>query len=104
MTVPQAKSFRQIGGLMIEESGNVVIAPAKLFHEYTVSFLAYIMWDPVHMYNAVVNNWKDVEPQITFDVRQPKTRAHSLERLRRFLDTHQYVDVVRFTTFSISLP
>ena len=82
-----------------EESGNVVIAPAKLFHEYTVSFLAYIMWDPVHMYNAVVNNWKDVEPQITFDVRQPKTRAHSLERLRRFLDTHQYVDVVRFTTF-----
>lgn len=35
------------------------------------------MWDPVHMYNAVVNDWKDVEPQITFDVRQPKTRAHS---------------------------
>ena len=82
-----------------ETSGNVVITPVKPFHEYTVSFLAYIMWDPVHMYNAVVNDWKDVEPQITFDVRQPKTRAHSLERLRRFLDTHQYVDVVRFTTF-----
>ena len=65
------------------ESGNVVIQPAKKFHEYTVSFLAYIMWDPVHMYNAVVNDWKDVEPQITFDVRQPATRAHSLERLRR---------------------
>lgn len=81
-----------------EESGNVVISPVKKFHEYTVSFLAYIMWDPVHMYNAVVNEW-DVEPQITFDVRQPKTRAHSLERLRRFLDTHDYVDVVRFTTF-----
>ena len=82
-----------------EETGNVVIRSAKLFHEYTVSFLAYIMWDPVHMYNAVVNDWKDVEPQITFDVRQPKTKAHSLERLRRFLDTHEYVDVVRFTTF-----
>lgn len=82
-----------------ETSGNVVITPVKPFHEYTVSFLAYIMWDPVHMYNAVVNDWKDVEPQITFDVRQPKTRTHSLERLRRFLDTHQYVDVVRFTTF-----
>ena len=82
-----------------EETGNVVIRAAKLFHEYTVSFLAYIMWDPVHMYNAVVNDWKDVEPQITFDVRQPKTRAYSLERLRRFLDTHEYVDVVRFTTF-----
>ena len=82
-----------------EERQNVVITSAKPFHEYTVSFLAYIMWDPVHMYNAVVNEWKDVEPQITFDVRQPKTRAHSLERLRRFLNTHQYVDVVRFTTF-----
>ena len=44
-----------------------------------------------------------MEPQITFDVRQPKTKAYSLERLRRFLDTHEYVDVVRFTTFSISL-
>lgn len=82
-----------------EETGNVVIRAAKLFHEYTVSFLTYIMWDPVHMYNAVVNDWKDVEPQITFDVRQPKTKAYSLERLRRFLDTHEYVDVVRFTTF-----
>ena len=82
-----------------EASGNVVITPVKPFHEYTVSFLAYIMWDPVHMYNAVVNEWKDVEPQITFDVRQPKTRAYSMERLRRFLDTHEYVDVVRFTTF-----
>ena len=82
-----------------EATGNVTINKCTPFHEYTVSFLAYIMWDPVHMYNAVVNEWKDVEPQITFDVRQPKTRAHSLDRLRRFLDTHDYVDVVRFTTF-----
>ena len=57
------------------------------------------MWDPVHMYNAVVNDWKDVEPQMTFDVRQPATREYSLKRLRRFLETHDYVDVVRFTTF-----
>lgn len=80
-----------------EETGDVTISTTP-FHEYTVSFLAYIMWDPVHMYNAVVNKW-DIEPQITFDVRQPKTRAHSMERLRKFLDTHDYVDVVRFTTF-----
>lgn len=80
-----------------EDKGNVIIE-TKAFHEYTVSFLAYIMWDPVHMYNAVVNKW-DVEPQITFDVRQPKTRAHSLQRLRKYLDSHDYVDVVRFTTF-----
>ena len=82
-----------------KESGDVVIHPTKRFHEYTVSFLAYIMWDPVNMYNAVVNDWKDVEPQITFDVRQPKTKAHCMEKLRQFLDTHEYVDVIRFTTF-----
>lgn len=82
-----------------KENGDVVIHPTKRFHEYTVSFLAYIMWDPVNMYNAVVNDWKDVEPQITFDVRQPKTKAHCMEKLRQFLDTHEYVDVIRFTTF-----
>ena len=75
MTAPQAKSLPTDQWSYDEESGNVVIAPAKPFHEYTVSFLAYIMWDPVHMYNAVVNDWKDVEPQITFDVRQPKTQG-----------------------------
>lgn len=31
-----------------EKSGNVVIHPSIAFHEYTVSFLAYIMRDPVH--------------------------------------------------------
>ncbi len=72
---------------------------AEPFHDYTVSFLAYIMWDPVHMYNAVTNDWKDVEHQITFDVRQPKTRAYTMERLRRFIREHPYVDVLRFTTF-----
>ncbi|MDO5361938.1 MAG: 1,3-beta-galactosyl-N-acetylhexosamine phosphorylase [Eubacteriales bacterium] len=81
-----------------EETGDVTIE-AIPFHDYTVSFLAYIMWDPVHMYNAVVNDWKDVEPQMTFDVRQPATREFSLNRLRRFLETHEYVNVVRFTTF-----
>ena len=80
------------------KSGNVVIRTVP-FHQYTVSFLTYIMWDPVNMYNAVVNDWKDAEPQITFDVRQPKTHAHSMERLRQFLDEHPYVDVIRFTTF-----
>ncbi len=82
-----------------EESGSVVIEPASLYHEYTVSFLAYIMWDPVHMYNSVTNGWKDVEHQVTFDVRQPKTRAYSMERLRRFLEKNPHVNVVRFTTF-----
>lgn len=81
-----------------EKTGNVTITTAA-FHDYTVSFLAYIMWDPVHMYNAVVNEWKDVEHQITFDVRQPKTREFTMERIRKFIKDHPYVNVIRYTTF-----
>lgn len=81
-----------------EETGEVCIK-GRAFHEYTVSFLAYILWDPVHMYNAVVNDWKDVEHQLTFDVRQPKTHAYTLARLKKFIEEHPYVDVLRFTTF-----
>ena len=79
--------------------GAVTIHGAKPYHEYTVSFLCYLIWDPVHMYNAIVNGWKDFEHQITFDVRQPKTHAFSLKRLRAFLESHPYVKVVRYTTF-----
>lgn len=82
-----------------EASGKVIFDCAKAFHEYTVSFLAFIIWDPVHMYNAVVNDWKDVEHQITFDVRQPKTREFTMKRLRKFIEEHPYVNVIRYTTF-----
>ena len=82
-----------------EESGCVVLQSPRAWHEYTVSFLAYLIWDPVHMYNAVVNDWSDFEHQITFDVRQPKTREHTMKRLRRFVEEHPYVDVIRYTTF-----
>lgn len=82
-----------------EENGDVVLLHPVRFHDYTVSFLAYIMWDPVHMYNAVTNDWKDVERQITFDVRQPKTKEFSMKRLRKYLQDNPHVDVVRFTTF-----
>lgn len=82
-----------------QSTGEVIIIDSIPYHNYTVSFLAYIIWDPVHMYNAVVNQWKEVEHQITFDVRQPKTRAYSLLRLRKFIEEHPYVDVIRYTTF-----
>ena len=80
-------------------SESVVIDAPAAYHEYTVSFLAYLIWDPVHMYNSVINDWKDVEHQIPFDVRQPKTHAYTLRRLREYLESHPYVNVVRFTTF-----
>ena len=82
-----------------DQNGCVVIPEPAPFHEYTVAFLAYLIWDPVHMYNAVTNNWQNFEHQITFDVRQPKTHKFTMERLRRFIAEHPYVNVIRYTTF-----
>ena len=81
------------------ETGCVVIQNPAAFHEYTVAFLAYLIWDPVHMYNAVTNNWQNFEHQITFDVRQPKTHKFTMERLRKFIADHPYINVIRYTTF-----
>ena len=80
-------------------AGGSVTVQAEPFHEYTVSFLAYLIWDPVHMYNATTNGWTNFEHQITFDVRQPKTHKYTMERLRKFIADHPYVNVIRYTTF-----
>ncbi|HLR09080.1 MAG TPA: 1,3-beta-galactosyl-N-acetylhexosamine phosphorylase [Bacillota bacterium] len=81
-----------------EETGEVIIQNAKKWHRYTVSFLAYQIWDPVHMYNHITNNW-DTEHHMPYDPRYPKTRAYILRRLQQWLEDHPDTDVVRMTTF-----
>lgn len=80
------------------EDGTVTLESIP-YHVYTVSFLAFLIWDPVHMYNFITNDWKDDPHQCTLDVRQPKTQAHVIEKLERFCQEHPEVDVIRFTTF-----
>lgn len=82
----------------IKEEGSVLIKTIA-YHEYTVSFLAFLIWDPVHMYNFITNDWQGASHQITFDVRQPKTQVYVKEKLRKFLIDNPHVDVIRFTTF-----
>ncbi len=81
-----------------EASGEVVIESVP-YHQYTVSFLAFLIWDPVHMYNFITNDWKDAPHQLTYDVRQPKTQAYVKEKLKKWCEENPQVDVVRFTTF-----
>ncbi len=81
-----------------EGSGAVDIKTIP-YHEYTVSFLAFLIWDPVHMYNFLTNDWKDTPHQLTYDVRQPQTQAYVKEKLRSWCEAHPDIDVVRFTTF-----
>ena len=80
------------------ETEEVVIQSVP-YHQYTVSFLAFLIWDPVHMYNSLTNDWKDTPHQMTFDVRQPKTQAYAKEKLDHWCRENPEVDVVRFTTF-----
>lgn len=81
-----------------ETAGEVEIETIP-YHQYTVSFLAFLIWDPVHMYNFITNDWKDAEHQLTFDVRQPKTQVYVKDKLRRWCEENPHVNVVRFTTF-----
>lgn len=82
-----------------EGSQEVILAQPERYHDYTVSFLAFIIWDPVHMYNFITNSWENVEHQITFDVRQPKTQQHVIDKLKKWMVENPDTDVVRFTTF-----
>lgn len=81
-----------------ESSCKVVITNAKKWHSYSVNFLAYQIWDPVHMYNHITNDW-DVEHHMPYDPRYPKTRIHIIEGLKKWLETRPDTDVVRITTF-----
>ena len=82
-----------------EETCEVTIHNTIPYHAYTVSFLAFVIWDPVHMYNSLTNEWEGEEHQMTYDVRQPKTQKYVLDKFRRFCQERTDVNVVRFTTF-----
>lgn len=82
-----------------EKSNTVTITDAKKWNEYTVSFLAYMTWDPTHMYNYITNNWEGVEHDIPFDGRQPFSNKYMKDYLKKWITENPDTDVVRFTTF-----
>lgn len=77
----------------------VTVTDAVPFHEYTVSFFVYAIWDPTQMYNHITNNWGDKPHDIPFDVRQPASGAFARDYLKQWLADNPDTDVVRFTTF-----
>lgn len=77
----------------------VTIKDAVPFHEYTVSFFVYAIWDPTQMYNHITNNWGDKPHDIPFDVRQANSGAFAKDYLKQWLIDNPDTDVVRFTTF-----
>jgi 1,3-beta-galactosyl-N-acetylhexosamine phosphorylase len=80
------------------DKGTVTIKAEK-WHVYTVTFLAFQIWDAVCMYNHLTNNWGDKPHDMPYDVYNPLTREHVLLFLRDWLRDNPRPDVVRFTTF-----
>lgn len=82
-----------------ETENSVVLSEAVPWHEYTVSFLVYAVWDPTQMYNHITNDWGDKPHDIPFDVRQPYSNQYMKDYLKQWLVDNPATDVVRFTTF-----
>lgn len=82
-----------------QEKNLVTIKDAAPFHEYTVSFFVYAIWDPTQMYNHITNNWGDKPHDIPFDVRQANSGTFAKDYLKQWLIDNPDTDVVRFTTF-----
>ncbi|WP_226035938.1 1,3-beta-galactosyl-N-acetylhexosamine phosphorylase [Aquibacillus saliphilus] len=84
---------------VIKDENVVLIHDTKAWHEYTISFLVYMKWDPTQMYNHITNDWGDTPHDIPFDVRQPFSNQFVNDYLNKWLQENPDTDVVRFTTF-----
>lgn len=82
-----------------QDTNRLQIYNAVPWHEYTVSFLAFMKWDPTQMYNHITNDWGDKPHEIPFDVRQPYSNKFIKDYLQKWLNENPDTDVVRFTTF-----
>lgn len=77
--------------------GKVAIKGITPWHKYTVSFMAYRIWEEISMYNHTTNNWTK-EHLMQIDPRHEATREYMLSWMRNWCETHPDTTVVRFTS------
>ena len=80
-----------------EQNGSVVITNCKHWHKYTVSFLAYRIWEEISMYNHVTNNWEK-EHLMPVDPVYPEAQFYLLNWMKQWCEEHPAMTVVRFTS------
>lgn len=78
-------------------AGTVTVKGITPFHKYTVSFLAYRIWEEISMYNHTTNNWTK-EHLMQIDPRYPETQEYMLDWMKNWCETHPDTTVVRFTS------
>lgn len=77
--------------------GKVTVKGITPWHKYTVSFMAYRIWEEISMYNHTTNNWTK-EHLMQIDPRYPETQEYMLAWMKNWCETHPATTVVRFTS------
>lgn len=80
-----------------KKSGEVQIKDITMWHRYTVSFMAYRVWEEISMYNHTTNNWEQ-EHLMQIDPIYPKTQEYLLDWMQTWCEEHPETTVVRFTS------
>lgn len=79
------------------EKKSVVVTHIKPWHTYTVSFMAYRIWEEISMYNHTTNHW-DKEHLMQIDPVFPETREYMKNWMEKWCKEHPATTVVRFTS------
>ena len=74
-----------------------VTVEAIPWRQYTVSFIAWRVWEEISMYNHVTNNW-DKEHLMQLNPYYPDARAYLKEYMKKWCDDRPQTSVVRFTS------
>lgn len=76
---------------------SVTVKGITPWHKYTVSFLAYRIWEEISMYNHTTNNW-DKEHLMQIDPIYPETKEYLRNWMENWCKEHPTTTVVRFTS------
>ncbi|MGN6715656.1 1,3-beta-galactosyl-N-acetylhexosamine phosphorylase [Anaerocolumna jejuensis] len=80
-----------------KESESVTIRDIIPWHRYSVSFIAYRIWEEISMYNHTTNHWNK-EHLMQIDPIHRETREYMLHWLDNWCREHKAANVVRFTS------
>lgn len=75
----------------------VILSNITPWHKYTVSFIAYRIWEEISMYNHTTNHWNK-EHLMQIDPVYEETQAYLLNWLDLWCREHSQTYVVRFTS------
>ena len=79
------------------ENGAVTVTNVQPWHRYTVSFLAWRIWEEINMYNHTTNHWTS-EHLRQLDPRHPLAWEYLQKWLRDWCQQNPDTTVVRFTS------